>query len=70
MTKPSADGPTIAANLVDGPLEGGSVDAAVVQGRPPSTIEVRAGDGTTCRYCLNQWEQGGPSAWYSFLYRV
>jgi len=70
MTKPSADGPTIAANLVNGRLEGGSVEAAVVQGRPPSIVEVQAGDGTMCRYCLDEWEQGGPSARYSFLYRV
>jgi hypothetical protein len=70
MMEPSSDGPTIAAHLMDGPLEGRSVDAAVVQGRPPSTVEVAAGDGTTCRYCLSQWEQGGPSALYSFLYRV
>jgi hypothetical protein len=70
MTEPSPDGPTIAANLVDGPLEGRSIDAAVVQGRPPSTVEVADGDGGTCRYCLTQWEQGGPSALYSFLYRV
>jgi len=70
MTEPSADGPTIAAKLIDGPLAGRSVDAAVVQGRPPSTVEVAAGDGTTCRYCLTEWPQGGPSARYSFLYRV
>jgi hypothetical protein len=70
MTEPSPEGPTIAAKLIDGPLEGRSIDAAVVQGRPPSTVEVVADDGTTCRYCLNEWAQGGPSAVYSFLYRV
>ena len=70
MTEPPSDGPTIAAQLVDGPLAGRSVDAAVVQGRPPSTVEVAADDGTTCRYCLTEWAQGGPSALYSFLYRV
>jgi hypothetical protein len=55
---------------MDEPLAGRSVDAAVVQGRSPSTVEVAAGDGTTCRYCLTEWEQGGPSALYSFLNRV
>ena len=70
MTQPSPDGPTITANLIDGPLKGRSIDAAVVQGRPPSTVEVAAGDGTTCRYCLTQLDQGGSSARYSFLYRV
>jgi hypothetical protein len=70
MTGPSSVGPTIAAELIDGPLAGHSVAVAVVQGRPPSTVEVAAGDGTTCRYCLTQWPQGGPSAVYSFLYRV
>jgi hypothetical protein len=61
---------TIAAKLIDGPLEGRSVDAAVVEGRPPSIVEVVADDGTTCRYCLAEWEQHGPSARYTFLYRV
>ncbi len=70
MTDPSSDGSTIAAQLIDGPLEGRSIDAEVVQGRPPSTVEVAADDGTTCRYCLTQWAQSGPSALYSFLYRV
>jgi hypothetical protein len=70
VTEPPSDGPTIAAKLVDGPLEGRSVPAAVVQGRPPSVVEVEAGDGTTCRYCLTEWTQQGPSALYSFLYRV
>jgi len=70
MTEPSSDGPTIAAKLIDGPLEGRSIGAAVVQGRPPSTVEVTADDGTQCRYCLTEWAQGGPSALYSYLYRV
>jgi hypothetical protein len=56
--------------LVDGPLTGRRVDAEVVQGRPPATVDVPADDGTTCRYCLAEWSQGGPSAVYSFLYRV
>jgi hypothetical protein len=56
--------------LDDGPLNGRRVDAEVVQGRPPATVDVPADDGTTCRYCLAEWSQGGPSAVYSFLYRV
>jgi hypothetical protein len=62
--------PTITAKLDDGPLNGRRVDAEVVQGRPPATVDVPADDGTTCRYCLAEWSQGGPSAVYSFLYRV
>jgi hypothetical protein len=62
--------PTVTAVLVDGPLQGRSVDAEIVEARPPSTIEVRADDGTTCRYCLAEWTQSGPSADYTFLYRV
>jgi hypothetical protein len=62
--------PTITAMLDDGPLDGRRVDAEVVQGRPPATVDVPADDGTTCRYCLAEWSQGGPSAVYSFLYRV
>lgn len=56
--------------LDDGPLNGRRVDAEVVQGRPPATVDVPADDGTMCRYCLAGWNQGGPSAVYSFLYRV
>jgi hypothetical protein len=62
--------PTITAMLDDGPLTGRRVDAEVVQGRPPATVDVPADDGTMCRYCLAEWSQGGPSAVYSFLYRV
>ena len=62
--------PTITAKLDDGPLNGRRIDAEVVQGRPPATVDVPADDGTTCRYCLAEWSQGGPSAVYSFLYRV
>jgi hypothetical protein len=62
--------PTITAMLDDGPLNGRRLDAEVVQGRPPATVDVPADDGTTCRYCLAEWSQGGPSAVYSFLYRV
>lgn len=61
---------TITAQLDDGPLEGRSIEADPVEGRPPKTIDVAAPDGTTCRYCLAQWEQSGRSALYTFLYRV
>jgi hypothetical protein len=68
---PSDDlGPTITATLQDGPLDGSSVEAEVVEGRPPKTIDVPADDGTTCRYCLADWVQSGRSAVYTFLYRV
>ena len=63
-------GPTITATLDDGPLQGVRIEAQVVEGRPPSTIDVRADDGSTCRYCLAEWAQSGPSAAYTFLYRV
>jgi hypothetical protein len=65
-----AGAPTIVAELGDGPLEGRRVEAEVVEGRPPKTIEVEADDGGTCRYCLAEWNQAGASAKYSFLYRV
>jgi hypothetical protein len=60
----------ITAMLKDGPLGGSSIEAEVVEGRPPKTIDVPADDGTTCRYCLDEWMQAGPSAVYTFLYRV
>jgi hypothetical protein len=63
-------GPTITAVLDDGPLRGARVEAQVVEGRPPSTVNVPADDGSTCRYCLAEWVQSGPSAVYTFLYRV
>jgi hypothetical protein len=63
-------GPTISARLEDGPLRGRSVEADVVEGRPPKTIDVPAGDGTTLRYCLAEWTQSGPAAGYTFLYAV
>jgi hypothetical protein len=62
--------PTITAMLEDGPLGGSSIVAEVVEGRPPKTIDVPAGDGSTCRYCLADWAQSGRSANYTFLYRV
>jgi hypothetical protein len=63
-------GPTITAALDDGPLRGNRIEAEIVEGRPPSTVDVPADDGTTCRYCLAEWVQSGPSAVYTFLYRV
>jgi hypothetical protein len=62
--------PTITAALGDGPLRGLRLEARVVEGRPPSTVDVLADDGSTCRYCLAEWVQSGPSAAYSFLYYV
>ena len=67
---PAEIGPTITATLKDGPLAGSSIEAQVVEGRPPKTIDVPADDGSTCRYCLAGWVQGGRSAEYTFLYRV
>ena len=62
--------PTITAALDDGPLRGTRIEVQVVEGRPPSTVDVPAEDGSTCRYCLAEWAQSGPSAVYTFLYRV
>ena len=67
---PPQDGPTITAVLADGPLRGREVETAVVEGRPPKTIDLEADDGSTCRYCLAEWEQSGQSAKYEFLYVV
>jgi Icc protein len=63
-------GPTIVAMLEGGPLAGRRIEAEVVEGRPPKTIDVDAGDGTTCRYGLSEWMQAGPTAAYTFLDRV
>jgi hypothetical protein len=62
-------GPTVTAVLVDGPLEGTRIDVQVVEGRPPKTVDVPDENGP-CRYCLEEWTQAGPSANFSFLYRV
>ena len=74
MTEPHAweqeTGPTISAMLNDGPLRGRSIEAKLVEGRPPKTIDVPGDDRSTCRYCLAEWSQSGPSAAYTFLYRV
>jgi hypothetical protein len=68
---PSAEiGPTITAMFNDGPLAGRSIEAEVLEGRPPKTLDVPADDGSTCRYCLEGWVQSGRSAVYTFLYRV
>ena len=61
---------TITAMLEDGPLKDRRIEAEVVEGRPPKTIDVPADDGTVCRYCLEGWMQSGQSAAYTFLYRV
>jgi 3',5'-cyclic-AMP phosphodiesterase len=65
-----AAGATIIAVLEGGPLTGRRIQAEIVEGRPPKTIDVDADDGSTCRYCLAEWEQAGPSAVYTFLYGV
>ena len=65
-----ARGPTITARLDDGPLRGIRIEAEVIEGRPPSTLDVPADDSSTCRYCLAEWAQSGSSASYTFLYRV
>ncbi len=62
--------PTITAVLDGGPLDGRRIEIAVVEGRPPKTMDVPADDGSTCRYCLAEWAQAGPSADYAFLYLV
>jgi hypothetical protein len=61
---------TITAVLQDGPLQGRRLETELVEARPPKTLDVPADDGTTCRYCLAEWMQTGPSAVYTFLYRV
>jgi hypothetical protein len=63
-------GPMITAKLEDGPLEGRSIEVEVLEGRPPKTLDVRADDGSMCRYCLEGWMQSGRTAVYAFLYLV
>ena len=68
---PSTDrGPTITAKLHGGPLSGRAIEVAVLEGRPPMTLDTTASDGSTCRYCLDALIQGGRSAVYTFLYLV
>jgi hypothetical protein len=63
--------PTITAKLKNGPLNGKRIETAVIEGRPPMTIDVVADDGErTYRYGLTDLEQEGDDADYSFLYGV
>jgi hypothetical protein len=62
--------PTVTAVLEDGPLRGTRIDAEVIEGRPPKTLDVDGGSDGTLRYVLSEWVQEGPTASYSFLYRV
>ena len=68
-SQPSA-GPTITAVLEDGPLAGQRREAAVVEGRPPKTIDLDGEAGEKFRYVLSEWTQAGGSAQYAFLYDV
>jgi hypothetical protein len=52
MVQSQEVGPTITASLDDGPLRGMRIETRVVEGRPPSTVDVPSDDGSTCRYCL------------------
>ena len=63
-------GPTIDAELADGPLAGTTIAVAAVEGRPPKTVDVNGPGGTRHRYCLAEWQQSGHSAEYTFLYDV
>ena len=65
-----AAGAMIIALLEDGPLAGRRIEVETVEGRPPKTLDVVGDDGSTCRYCLAEWMQAGPSAEYTFLYLV
>ena len=67
---PTGRGPMITATLSDGPLKGRSIEADVVEGRPPKILDVQDDDGSTCRYCLEELVQSGSSAVYVFVYRV
>ena len=69
-TRSDESAPTITAVLEDGPLQGTRIEAEIVEGRPPKTIDAPADDGSTCRYCLADWVQSGRSAAYTFLYLV
>jgi hypothetical protein len=69
-SRPAESRPTITAKLNDGPLEGKTIETAVVEGRPPKTIDVPMDDGSRRRYCLADWSQSGSSAVYTFLYDV
>jgi hypothetical protein len=58
------------AVLIDGPLEGTTIEVEPAEGRPPSTVDVSDADGQVLRYCLAEWTQQGMSAEYSYLYPV
>jgi hypothetical protein len=58
-------GSTITAMLDDGPLQGIRIEPQVVEGRPPSTVDVTADESSTCRYCLGELAQSGPSATFN-----
>lgn len=64
-----AGAPTVTAVLEDGPLRRRRLEVELVEGRPPKTVDV-PGDAGTCRYCLSEWNQSGPTASYGFLYPV
>jgi len=59
--------PTITATLADGPEAGRTIETGVIEGRPPKVIDVPVDNGS-CRYCLAEWAQSGPSATYTFLF--
>jgi hypothetical protein len=40
------------------------------RGPPAEHDRCPADNGSTCRYCLAEWAQSGPSATYTFLYQV
>lgn len=63
-------GPVVTAELADGPMAGRTTVVETVEGRPPKTIDVDAPGGARIRYCLDEWEQAGSSAKYSYLYEV
>src|SRR3954463_9206399 len=66
-TAPASEaGATIVA-LLEGGLAGRRSGAEMGGARPPKTIDVDGDDGGTCRYCLAEWEQAGPTAVYTFL---
>ena len=69
LMRPTLDGhgPTVTATLADGPMAGRSIETGVIEGRPPKVIDVPIDNGS-CRYCLAQWTQSGPSAIYTFLF--
>jgi hypothetical protein len=69
-TPDAESGSPITAVLDDGPLRGARIETQLVQGRPPSTVDVQAEDHSTCRYCIAEWTHSGPSAKYTFLYCV